>query len=304
LRPELTERKCDNASPECSNCSRASVACSYSDNAYPSSYVKRMEERILQLEARSSNNGQTHRSHHHAQRPTLNDRPSSASIGATLPSPHHQPEQPAVERPRYAEPLANGLGLLSSCTAAEPHYFGFSAGLSLAHFVQVAIDSRNNPAEVSLPLLADRPFANRALNADTAPAMLPSFKTGARYIQAYLSIIHPLYPFLDRSSLWELHEVLTRRQDNFHVPETHIDVALMHLVYATGSRCLQLLGKIDKKDSTPEGHFLSAMKIVNDDLRFTSIRSIEVTLLLGIHSMRSPSGMQEAYITPKYNLEL
>jgi hypothetical protein len=34
------------------------------------------------------------------------------------------------------------------------------------------------------------------------------------------------------------------------------------------------------------------MKAVSEDLKFTSIRSIEVTLLLAIHSMRSPSGMQ------------
>ncbi|KAH8893645.1 hypothetical protein GQ53DRAFT_745106 [Thozetella sp. PMI_491] len=32
------------------------------------------------------------------------------------------------------------------------------------------------------------------------------------------------------------------------------------------------------------------MKMINDGLKFTSIRSIEVTLLLAIHSMRSPSG--------------
>jgi hypothetical protein len=188
--------------------------------------------------------------------------------------------------------LAHGLGLLSSCAAAEPHYFGFSAGLSLAHFVQVAIDSGNSSADVSLPLLAERPFSNQALNANATLAKLPSFRTGASYMRAYLSIVHPLYPFLDRSTVWKLHKSLTRQEEQLAATIPQIDIALMHLVYAIGSRCLQLLGKIDASKNVPEGHFLSAMKAVSEDLKFTSIRSIEVTLLLAIHSMRSPSGMQ------------
>ncbi|KAL1905636.1 hypothetical protein Sste5344_008574 [Sporothrix stenoceras] len=77
-----------------------------------------------------------------------------------------------------------------------------------------------------------------------------------------------------------------------------MDAALLHLVYAIGSRCLQLLGNQtspsssspSRKDNTPEGHFLRAMQIIGDGLQFTSLRSIELTLLLAIHSMRSPSG--------------
>lgn len=274
----LIKYQCDNASPECSNCSRSRVACMYSDNAYPSSYVKRMEERVRQLEATISSG---------IQRPVLDTSTSSAST-VEINSPQPRSAEPVV--PRHAG-LANGLGLLSSCAAAEPHYFGFSAGLSLAHFVQIAIDSGNNSVDVSLPLLADRPFSNHALTAKTALAQIPSFTTGASYIRAYLSLVHPLYPFLDRHSLWKFHGSLSRPADVVPASYSQMDIALIHLVYAIGSRCLQLLGKKKMSEDTPEGHFLSAMKAIGDDMKFTSLRSIEVTLLLAIHSMRSPSGM-------------
>jgi hypothetical protein len=271
------------------------AACIYNENAYPSSYVKRMEERVRQLEARLSVDEQQL-----FQRNLLShdlDSPDAYSSRA-----QRGEQEPAMERDNERLPgLAHGLGLLSSCAAAEPHYFGFSAGLSLAHFVQVAIDSGDSSANVSLPLLADRPFSNQALNANATLAKLPSFRTGATYIRAYLSLVHPLYPFLDRSSVWKLHKSLTRQEVHPSSSPAQIDIALMHLVYGIGSRCLQLLGKIDMSKNIPEGHFLSAMKAISEDLKFTSIRSIEVTLLLAIHSMRSPSGMHNATVMHTLN---
>lgn len=245
-----------------------------------------MEERVRQLEAKLSVNEQQN-----FRDDVLDRGPNSPEVSSS----RYQlggPEQTRGGRGERVPGLAHGLGLLSSCAAAEPHYFGFSAGLSLAHFVQVAIDSGSNSADVSLPLLADRPFSNQALNANATLAKFPSFKAGASYIRAYFSLVHPLYPFLDRLSIWKLHKSLTRQEEHLPVSPPRIDIALMHLVYAIGSRCLQLLGNIDMSKNIPEGHFLSAMKAVNEELKFTSIRSIEVTLLLAIHSMRSPSGTQ------------
>lgn len=266
-RCKTRRQRCDNGSPACSNCARSSVACVYSDRtAYPPSYVKALEARVKELEEARS--------------------PTTAMDG------------PPTEG---GDRLVTGMGLLSSCAAAEPHYFGFSAGLSLAHFVQVALDfgSVTSADVVSLPLLTDRPFANQALHQAGAavPASLPSRKTGGAYIRAYLQLIHPLYPFLDRRQLWALHAAATKDAQSQMDP---MDAALLHLVYAIGSRCLQLLGNQtspssasaspSRKDNTPEGHFLRAMQIIGDGLQFTSLRSIELTLLLAIHSMRSPSG--------------
>ncbi|CAK7230265.1 hypothetical protein SBRCBS47491_007528 [Sporothrix bragantina] len=262
-RCKTRRQRCDNNSPACGNCARARTACLYSDRtAYPPSYVKALEERVKELEAR--------------QRSVTSPEPQST---------------PAGDR------LVTGMGLLSSCAAAEPHYFGFSAGLSLAHFVQVALDfgSVTSADVVSLPLLTDRPFANQALHQQCSkgavPAALPSQQTGASYIRAYLQLVHPLYPFLDRRQLWTVHRQ-AREKANGLDP---MDAALLHLVYAIGARCLQLVGTTSSpttttKNNTPEDHFLRAMQIIGEGLQFTSIRSIELTLLLAIHSMRSPSG--------------
>ncbi|OAA59761.1 Transcription factor [Niveomyces insectorum RCEF 264] len=319
-RCKTRRQKCDNVSPACSNCSRSNAACTYSDrSAYPLSYVKALEERVQLLEANLR--ARPHPQHDDGQQPPRplegGTRPvggcsegSDGVVAASTPIAANtgpdtgdgrrlRPDEPLAEQP--GSRLVTGMGLLSSCAAAEPHYFGFSAGLSLAHFVQVAIDfGSNTSSDVSLPLLAERPFSNQALDTSASPAAPPpSPKAGASYIRAYLLLIHPLYPFLNRSLLWRLHKTtLTRSQlppeeaarPDTPSPQHQMDLALLNLVYAIGARCLQLLGHRKVTKNTPEGHFLRAMQIIGEGLQFTSIRSIELTLLLAIHSMRSPSG--------------
>ncbi len=72
--------------------------------------------------------------------------------------------------------------------------------------------------------------------------------------------------------------------------DSQLGLAVLHLVYAIGSRCLELLGSTKIAKHTPQGHFMAAIRYVIEAMKWTSIRSIEITLLLGIHSMRSPSG--------------
>lgn len=273
--------KCDNSSPACSNCHRANVTCTYTTTqAYPSSYVRKLEERVRQLEADHATDG--------------NSQYSSGGVygrntEAEIATPAHRVVNDVGEV--GAGGLALGLGVLSSCAAAEPHYFGFSAGLSLAHFVQIAIDSNGNSTDISLPLLADRPFSKRPPKANATSADPPSFQTGADYLRAYTSLVHPLYPFLNIAKLWKLHEDITKpSEDQSETLPERIDLTILHLVYAIGSRCLQLLGKHQISSRVPDGHFLRAMETITQDLKYTSTKSIEVTLLLAIHSMRSPYG--------------
>jgi len=288
--------QCDNYSPACSNCSRGKVACVYSDNAYPSSYVKALEERVRQLEedltyTNSAGTGippdrQSER-HHVPQGNSGTDGYSEAQCAQSA---TQENVEDRTAGGRSGGRLALGLGVLSSCAAAEPHYFGFSAGLSLAHFVQVAIESGHDFADVSLPLLADRPFSNHSPSANATIASLPTFEAGAKYLQAYISLVHPLYPFLSQARLWKLHKLLTKQGAVRGTPLEEADLTTVHLVYAIGSRCLQLLGRTDMSKTTPEGHLLRGMKNMSEVLKFTSTKAIEITLLLAIHSMRSPSG--------------
>lgn len=261
-------QKCDNAIPACSNCARAGLdACVYGENAYPSTYVKTLEERVrhLENELKSRQPGQS----------GVRQQKSDSQGTARSPDPK----------------LAQGLVVLSSCTVAEPHYFGTSAGLSLAHFVQVAIDASNHSSDLSLPLLADRPFSDQAPQADVLPASLPSFEEGAALIDAYLLLLYPLYPFLVPRQIWKIHERLSEPSDHLEAGDLdQADIVIVLLVYAIGSRCLQLVGRSDIKNSSSQGLFVRAMDTLRDALKFTTLKSVAIVLLLAIHSMRSPSG--------------
>jgi hypothetical protein len=111
-----------------------------------------MQERVRQLEAKLSvNEQQNFRDDVLDHGPNLPEVPSSRyQLGG--------PEQTRGGRGERVPGLAHGLGLVSASAAAEPHYFGFSAGLSLAHFVQVAIDSGSNSADVTSSARRPTPF--------------------------------------------------------------------------------------------------------------------------------------------------
>jgi hypothetical protein len=187
--------------------------------------------------------------------------------------------------------LASGIGLLSSCATAEPHYFGFSSGLNLAHFVEAAVTANNEASEINLPLLADRPFSKQIPTAQTPLSPVPASPIGSRYIRAYLSSIQPLYPFIDQENIWRMHRTATGETTSTPDWTTNVDLARLHLIYAIGSRCIQILKPRKIQKHLPEGHLMSAMQHIPEVLKLTSIHTVEVTLLLAIHSMRSPSGM-------------
>jgi hypothetical protein len=207
--------------------------------------------------------------------------PSSHQVAAVASSPGH---------------LASGIGLLSSCATAEPHYFGFSSGLNLAHFVEAAVTANNDASEINLPLLADRPFSKQIPTAQTPLASVPAASVGSRYIRAYLSSIQPLYPFINQEDIWRMHRTAVGEDSSTPESPANADLARLHLIYAIGSRCTQILQPRKIQKHLPEGHLMSAMQHVPEVLKLTSIHAVEVTMLLAIHSMRSPSGMSYAIL--------
>ena len=274
VRCKTRRQRCDNGSPACSKCLRANADCVYPNDKYPSHYVKTLEEKVHQLEARLAKSpGQTQQDLDYRRALDDNGTPDT---------------QPTPSRGNPSNSLAAGVGLLSSCATAEPHYFGTSSGLSLAHFVEAAVQDGKEQGELSLPSLVDRPFSSQVPDAKTPLAALPAAAEGARYIQAYLQAICPVYPFLGPDELLGMHSigVLGGAEEAL----TQAMLAKLHLVYAIGSRCLQLLDSRNVLNGTPEGHYLSAMQWIGEVTKSSTIDSIEVTLLLAIHSMRSPAG--------------
>ena len=242
--------------------------------------MKTLEEKVNQLEACLARSpGQI--------RQDVN--PQQTSINSGTPD-----TQPQLVRENPSSNLAAGVGLLSSCATAEPHYFGTSSGLTLAHFVEAAVQDGRQQGELSLPSLVDRPFSNQIPDAKTPLASLPAAAEGLRYIQAYLQSIYPVYPFLGPNELLGMHSM--GGQGGEEEALTEAALAKIHLVYAIGSRCLQLLDSRNVLNGTPEGHYMSAMQFVAEVTRSSTVDSIEVTLLLAIHSMRSPAGKFFDYI--------
>lgn len=224
----------------------------------------------------------------------VSDEPTSRRNGTrdSIATPASIPSQEFSPPATSSGHLATGIGLLSSCAAAEPHYFGFSSGLTLAHFLEAAIAPSNGASEINLPSLADRPFSKQIPTAQTPSAPVPTDRTGAKYITAYLSNVQPLYPFMDEDELWRIHGNVTSSREDGLGPDLQMkaDLARLHLVYAIGSRCIQLIKPRSIEKHLPEGHLIAAMQLIPDILKFTSIHAVEITLLLALHSMRSPSG--------------
>lgn len=131
-------------------------------------------------------------------------------------------------------------------------------------------------------------------------AELPNDILGRRLIQAYLSRIHPRFPFLFRSDLWEAHRcryVLQRDSSgqrdtapSFSSPAYKQDgfaLFVLNMVYAIGALNLRLTE--DYKATTPEQFYVAAMQHVASVREASAIHNLEATVLLILYHLRSES---------------
>jgi hypothetical protein len=266
--------------PACSNCARAKLNCVFPENEYPSSYVKALESRVASLEAQLSpsqpSQSWNHLSIDGSQATTAGG--TAANITATSP-------ETAIPH------LASSVGLLSlRAGGADPQYFGVSSGVSLARMIKTAVYENAAPSSnFSLPSkMTDSLFPSNSSGAQTETAPLPSLENGASFINAYLSYIQPNFPFMFKEELWEAHRSRKDMEDTA-TDETRYNYGILQLVYAIGSRCLQLVGSTKATGFEPEDYYSSAMAQVQEQLNFPSIQNIQIILLVAIYALRSPS---------------
>jgi hypothetical protein len=221
--------------------------------------------------------------------------------------------------------LANALGFLSLCAAAEPYYVGSSTGFSLANMVQKAMSESFKEVEVgaapstgvivsgiqtparrvqtsespednqdslrNLPSIDDRPFSCHRPRPITKPAPLPADDLGNAFLKAYLSKVHAFYPFLDQHRLQSQHTLRHQLNSEPVTREDRSALAKLHLVYGIGSRHLQLAGKgVPFERSLPEAHFIAASQHLSAIFELRTTENIEIMLLLAFYSLHSPSG--------------
>jgi hypothetical protein len=194
--------------------------------------------------------------------------------------------------PNNATPnLASSVGLLSLHAGADPQYFGVSSGVSLARMLEIAVHENARPYNLSLLAdTADSPFSNSSSESRIKLASLPSLKNGLSFVKAYLSYVHPSFPFIPKMKLWEIHQNRRDLVENATDDVRHNFVILL-MIYAIGSRCLQLVGSADTTDIDPDGYYQSAMAKIGDDLSLGSLQTIQTALLVAIYALRSPSSL-------------
>jgi hypothetical protein len=186
--------------------------------------------------------------------------------------------------------LANSVGLLSlRAGGGDPQYFGVSSGVSLARMIETAVYENARPSNLKeLADMNDSSFPGDDTGAQTKVAPLPSPEVGAPFVTAYLSYIQPNFPFIPKSTLWEAHQNCKAVGDTVTGEAKHKLVMIL-LIYAIGSRCLQLVGSTNATDLDPDGYYCAAMAMMQDQLNLPSIQNIEIVLLVAIYALRSPS---------------
>ena len=234
--------------------------------------MKTLEDRIAQLEEQlSAFSPSQSMDHLKMRRPKQIDRRSVSEVQTT-------------------SKLVSGVGLLSLCATAEPHYFGEGSGVSLAQLVEAAVYEKLRPLSmVVLPSSEESPFSCHSPTPSTPKAPLPPSQKGAIFLNTYLTRVHSTYPFLSRKYLWSIHED-REYLESAGTAEAEYDWIILQLVYAIGSRCLQLIGSSSALEVSPEELYVSAMARIDDKIKRLDIRNVRITLLIAIYAMRTPSG--------------
>ncbi|KAL1602589.1 hypothetical protein SLS60_006005 [Paraconiothyrium brasiliense] len=129
----------------------------------------------------------------------------------------------------------------------------------------------------------------------------PTESLGAKLIKAYLGRIHPRFPFLFRSDVWEAHRCRytlgTRagrntEQDQSSYSSVAYDsdgfaLFVLYMVYAIGALNLRLTE--DYRHTSPEQFYVFAMQHVASVREASPIHNLEATVLLILYHLRSES---------------
>jgi hypothetical protein len=156
--------------------------------------------------------------------------------------------------------------------------------------IETAIYNNARPTtSLSLPTeMNESPFLSSDSEAQPAVASLPPHETGALFVNAYLSYIHPGFPFLSKKKVWDLHRNRKIIEDAA-IDEERPNYIILLLVYAIGSRCLQLVGAPATTSIEPESYYSTATSRISDQTDVPSIQNIQIVLLAAIYALRSPS---------------
>jgi hypothetical protein len=269
------------------------------------SYTRALEDQIAYLETRllTAEQSQLRQQVPIANENHLDQRPVAG-----------QQERADVEQPQsiaitpFQHNVADVVGMLSLGSGNTESYIGSSSGYALAtdlgRMVQATVWNK------ALWVSASHGYDDHEVD-NTRRITLqelqfsssepPPDELGKRLIHAYLVRIHPRFPFLFRSEVWEAHRcryVLQggkQGQGSEDAPplsssqykEDGFALFVLNMVYAIGALNLRLTE--DYKDTPPEQFYVSAMQHVASVREASSIHNLEATVLLILYHLRSES---------------
>lgn len=302
-------KQCDNAYPKCTNCTKSDAICSRPPDweIQSRSYTRALEDQVAHLERRLLVAEQRQPPGQSNPRPDEDLRSQ-----APLSRPHERvDEHESTAGSSAQQDVADVVGILSLGRGnTTESYIGSSSGYALAtdlgRMVQatvwnkalyVSTGSQNERPEASFDGHQTRRITLQELQSERPEP--PSDALGTRLIQAYLVRIHPRFPFLFRSDVWEAHRCryMLQRTDgvqsgeegpSFSSPkENGFSLFMLNMVYAIGALNLRLTE--DYKDTSPEQFYVFAMQHVASVREASPIQNLEATVLLILYHLRSES---------------
>ncbi|PYH95745.1 putative C6 transcription factor [Aspergillus ellipticus CBS 707.79] len=318
-RCKTRKQKCDNEYPVCSNCHKAGAICDKAtvreENGPQNEYTRMLQERIAYLESQLESKPMSSRasSHvaHHPVSAFLSPQNSETSTG------------PATGIDQNA--VGELVGFLALNSSEAPAYVGSSSGLSLAsnlgEMVQAtvwnqALSSRATALGRPGPSSGQRatglppqPYSgekNSHSNDRTQPRIEeklikssepPNDEMGTRILHAYLTRLHVRYPFLDRATLWRLHDSrwqLAQKKREELTKEERVGIFQLYMAYAIGATSIQLSETYTY--TSPERFYVTALQQVPNMCETRSVENIEAMALLIVYHLRSSSSQGMWYM--------
>ncbi|KAF2443438.1 hypothetical protein P171DRAFT_495195 [Karstenula rhodostoma CBS 690.94] len=318
-RCKTRKQRCDNEYPQCSNCAKSGATCSrpLQPEIQRSSYTRALEDQVAFLETRLIT---IERQQHHGRRDydqelgTSHSSPSDYRLITGRGQQTSEVETPIPRTPKVQHNVADIVGILSlgSGNTEASSYVGTSSGYALATDLGRMVQTTAwNKALWVRAVTSDEEEARFTSGSSTRRITLQELQTnraeppsevlGAKLIKAYLGRIHPRFPFLFRSDVWEAHrcrytlgrpatrdiDETTPKYSSAAYEADGFALFVLYMVYAIGALNLRLTE--DYRDTSPEQFYVFAMQHVVSVREASSIHNLEATVLLILYHLRSES---------------
>lgn len=251
-----------------------------SEKEIPRNYVETLENKVFHLESTLSKKEQARESglDH-------NELPNGGSFNKL----ESQSEYEVMDEPGNKD-LARDVGYITLAAAAEPRYLGASSAYSIAKVITHSIhyyrqkQKKYNVGGVKVVSSGSSDTDEHQDQFLGLEHLKPSEEIGIKLLKAYHQGVQCQYPFLDWSWVLQCFDKVINTNTDEDIP-----LFFIYMIFAIGS---QLMEGISRTPSTihARAYYNKAFEHITSVIEDTSIRSVQVYLILGIFSQKMPCG--------------